>query len=129
MQRIDKLLIQFENRSEDHYFEGGKETQKVVEEGPPGFNWFPTKMYKTKSKAVKRIRELLILMMLGHIALIVVEITIFELIASAIWELMYLWLAYYSFMTMISAVTYLYIAILFVACGMNAMNIFTIMGL
>ena len=86
-------------------------------------------MYKTKSKAVKRIRELLILMMLGHIALIVVEITIFELIASAIWELMYLWLAYYSFMTMISAVTYLYIAILFVACGMNAMNIFTIMGL
>ena len=86
-------------------------------------------MYKTKSKAVKRIRELLVLMMLGHIALIVVEITIFELIASAIWELMYLWLAYYSFMTMISAVTYLYIAILFVACGMNAMNIFTIMGL
>ena len=78
---------------------------------------------------MKRIRELLVLMMLGHIALIVVEITIFELIASAIWELMYLWLAYYSFMTMISAVTYLYIAILFVACGMNAMNIFTIMGL
>ena len=68
-------------------------------------------------------------MMLGHVALIVVEIAIFELIASAIWELMYLWLAYYSFMTMISAVTYLYIAILFVACGMNAMNIFTIMGL
>ena len=86
-------------------------------------------MWKTKSKAVKRLRTLLVLMMLGHIALIVVEIIVFEMIASAIWEFMYLWLAYYSFMTMTSIITYFYSIILFVACGMNAMNIFEIMGL
>ena len=69
------------------------------------------------------------MMMLGHIALIVVEIAIFEMLASAIWELMYLWLAYYSFMTMTSVITYFYSLILFVACGMNLMNILEIMSL
>ena len=132
MNRIDKLLIQFENRSEDHYFEGGKEvTQKgaAQEETAPKFNWFPTKMWKTKSKAVKEIRKLLVLLMLGHVALIVVEIAFFKMISAAIWEVMYLWLAYYSFMTMTSIITYFYSVLLIVACGMNAMNIFAIMGL
>ena len=69
------------------------------------------------------------MMMLGHVALIVIEIAIFELYADVIWEFMYLWLAYYSFMTCTRPVVYFYSLILFVACGMGAMNILTIMAM
>ena len=128
MDRIDKLLIQFEKRSEDNYFEGGAVAQtKTQPEQPPGFNWFPTAMWKSESKAVKRLRVLLMMLILGHITSLVVQMTIFDPNANIVWECMYLWLAYYAFMTCNRIICYLYSLIMFVACGMRAMQVITVM--
>ena len=78
-------------------------------------------MWKTKSKAVKRLRTLLVMLMLGHIGILVAQIVVFEPSANIVWEFMYLWLAYYSFMTCNRIVCYLYAIIMFIACGMRAM--------
>ena len=57
--------------------------------------------------------------------MVVIEIAIFtDMYGSVIWECMYLWLAYYSFMTCTRILVYFYSLILFIACGMNAMNVF-----
>ena len=86
-------------------------------------------MWKTKSKAVRSIRMWLILMMLGHIALTLYLVMIKDgALADAIFEVMYLWLAYYCFMTMMRVLLYLYSAVLMVAMVMCALGILGVMA-
>ena len=71
----------------------------------------------------------LILMMIGHIALTLYLVMIKDgALADAIFEVMYLWLAYYCFMTMMRVLLYLYSAVLMVAMVMCALGILGVMA-
>ena len=96
--------------SDDSFtFEGGDDQVDTYKEG---FDFFPKKQRVLKLKEADHVRTMLVLLMMGHILFMAVDLLIFASVWNLLWEVLYAYVAYYSYVTLSPISIYGYIALL-----------------
>ena len=115
-------------KSQDSFelFEGG---DKKKNEDAGGFKCIPETMRKLDSEEAEAVRTTLMMLGFLHIVSIALEIFLYNFKVSMLFtEGVYLWLAYYCYMTMSSMFLWLYIGLMVIGTGLGLFNVFSIGG-
>mmetsp|Transcript_5118 Transcript_5118/g.7809 ORF Transcript_5118/g.7809 Transcript_5118/m.7809 type:complete len:123 (-) Transcript_5118:384-752(-) len=99
--------------------EGGEDAQ-----GQGGFEWLPSKQRKVALKEASKLRTLLLLLMLGHLAFLAVDMMVYRNLMWFLFEILYAWAAYYCYMTLSKFSIYGYMTLLAYAAISGVFGIF-----
>ena len=73
-------------------------------------------MKKVSGREAEKVREHLSFMVFAHCFFLMLELFFYNmLVTMVLWEVFYLWLVYYSYMTLHECATYGYIGVMFLA--------------
>ena len=83
---------------------------------PSGFEFFPSRMKKYRAREALKVRDHLMVMIFLHFLFLIFECFVYNVISSLIvGEMLYLYLAYYCYMTLSPCTCWTYVVLMFIS--------------